>query len=281
MNSLPNTREEAVRWALRSPGLKLTAGCIFYACSASEEGTWEKNLEDNDDELLDFPPTSIGIDGHMATEVKVERAEVDLANRIHKEFKAYQPDITASRLTKYWASFRNYMELALVPRHKGKVDQRVFDAFVFCAVNTSFGNFAELVVKMPAWKGERAAIMMYKQGQGFAKSLALQLNVEVLWHHPGQFIEPIECQKYANPAYAAPLVPGYVPKGYQMPVAPNGYQMHPYGSFTSFSQKGQKFHGKGAGKGKKGAAKGGACSWVPTSAYGSPGSFTPKPHGWA
>jgi hypothetical protein len=219
----------------------------FYACSSNELGSWEQSIDNDTDELLDFPPVAIGHEGHMATEVQVERDDIDLANKIHIEFKAYQPDITTSRLTKYLSAFRNYMELALVPRNKATLDQRVFDGFVWSAVNTNFGNFTETVVQMPQAKAERAARMMYRQGQLFAKSLARKFGVDVLWHYPGQFLEPLI---YEDNSHVAPSFAPHAPN----PVSPNLF--HPPNHYAYKHFAGGKGIHAGAKAGHKGGAKG-------------------------
>merc|ERR1712100_912719 len=89
----------------------------------------------------------------------------------------------------------------------------------------------------------------------FAKRLARNFCVDVLWHYPGLFLEPVEYEQtvvnQANPSYVAPLLPTYVPKGYPQPATPNGFQTNHYGAFnSSLKWKGQQNNGtKGIGNG--------------------------------
>lgn len=260
----------------------------FYACPASDVNQWSRSLEeDPEEELQGFPPVSVGIDGHMATEIQIERSEIDLAEKVCSEFQAFEKALTVSQLTKYWASFRNWMELVLVPRHHYKVDQRTFDAGVFTAVNVSFGQFAEKVLSMPHSDGERAARMMFRVGQGFAKSLARSFDVSVLWHFPNEFMEPaIEDDTYAQPDYYAMGVQvpwgqtkaghfvqpyaghfvqphwghhfahtAYQPGHYYQPQIPKPYMGHVNGAYPyhkPYAQVPAWHKGVGKGQGKKG-----------------------------
>jgi len=232
-----------------------TCWMYFYACPQAAEGQWDKSIECQEDEVSNFPPESVGIQGHMATEVKVEKADVEMAGRSVSDFKSYDAGISQQRLTRYWAAFRNYMELSIIPRHKGVLDQRVFDGCIYMAVNNSFGQFAEKVMQMPSSRGERAARMMFKAGQDFAKILAKTFEVGVLWHFPDQFMEPtIEDQDWANqqnamPNYPAqpqymlspqPHNPGLNP--WKAPFGKQGYPGQPFGHQQQLAYPGQGGH---------------------------------------
>merc|ERR1712050_400390 len=117
----------------------------------------------------------------MPANLAVQPAELELAGRICGEFREYESTITRSRLARYWAAFRNTLEMYLVQKHQETIDQRIFDLYVFIAINGSFFKFAERLQQMSnQTKVETGARMMYYVGQGFGKSVATKLGVTVL-----------------------------------------------------------------------------------------------------
>jgi hypothetical protein len=176
------------------------AWMYFYSCCGIDEKQWERSIERADDSS-----TVIGLKGHMSSEVKLEPGDVEVAERVHGDFQVYDPHLSRARLARYWAAFRNTMELVLVRLHTRKLDQRNFDAYVWMAVNGSFFKFAERVNSLPQVKAERAAKMMYRVGQDYAKSMADRFGVGVLWHKPNSFIEPpVQVEQHSPQFHYAP-----------------------------------------------------------------------------
>lgn len=157
----------------------------FYACAPIDEKAWERSIERPDDYT-----GAIGLKGHMATEVKLEPDDMNVAEKVCSDFQVFDATLTRARLSRYWAAFRNTMELAIVRMHTRKMDQRTFDGYVFMAVHCSFFKFAEKVNSLPQPTAERAVKLMLRSGQDFAKSMAEKFAVGVLWHKPNSFIEP-------------------------------------------------------------------------------------------
>jgi len=194
----------------------------FYACVPVDDRKWERVLEGEDAQTKGSSAT-IGIAGHMSSEIKLEQTEWELAEKVCSDFQAFEAGITVERLARYWAAFRNEMELVLMPRHRCKMDQRVFDGFVWLTVNQSFGKFAQKVNQLPEWKIKQAADMVYKKGQQFSKTMAQRFEVTVIWHKPHEFLGPeptvqqddymyddVACQQYINPnlVHSGPTVYG-------------------------------------------------------------------------
>merc|ERR1712187_320360 len=74
-------------------------------------------------------------------------------------------------------------------KHHEKLDQRIFDLYVFMAINGSFFKFTETLNSMKdQGKAENAVRMMYYIGQGYAKAVATTFGVSVLWVKPNIFI---------------------------------------------------------------------------------------------
>jgi len=223
-----------------------TCWMYFYACAAVDNRQYEKSIEDTSEDVEGSSPTSIGIKGHMATEVPIEQEDIQLAEEVLVDFQLFESSITSSRLARYWAAFRNYMELCLLPHNAGVLDQRLFDGTVFWGVNSSFFKFAENVQNMPQWRGDKACAMMYKTGQKFAKKLARKLNVGVLWHRPAEFLEPwIEESTYPAGATSpqhlqyqtgaiSPYHPKYPGGAYHPKYQPPHYVSNPYAGNGQF-----------------------------------------------
>jgi len=161
----------------------------FYACSLPDEQQWTESLEADTPEGPAMS-ASIGKEGHMSSEVHVESMEVELARKVLSDFQAHEETLTLSKLERYWAAFRGTMEVFLVPCHRGKIDQRIFDAFVAIAASRSFGRFGEKTRKAKETKADGTWRMMCRFGQEFARELAAMLDVAVLWHEPDHFMEP-------------------------------------------------------------------------------------------
>uniref|UniRef100_A0A7S1MG54 Uncharacterized protein n=1 Tax=Alexandrium catenella TaxID=2925 RepID=A0A7S1MG54_ALECA len=164
---------------------------LFYATPVANAKQWERAVEKLDGSSED-PDRQLQLDvnnGHMSSSLEVQPAEQELANRMCSEFCEYEPRMTAPRLARYWAAFRNAMETYLLRKHGLKVDQRVFDVYVFMAINSSFFKFADTIEHMPDQnKAETAERMMYYVGQGFGKALAVRLGITVTWVRPNIFL---------------------------------------------------------------------------------------------
>jgi len=164
---------------------------IFYATPVANVQQWERAVEKFDGSAAD-PERQLQLDvnnGHMSTNLEVQPAEQELANRMCEEFREYEPRMTAPRLARYWAAFRNMLEVNFVRKHGQRVDQRILDLQVFVAINSSFFKFAEKLTTMPDQdKAETAERMMYYVGQGFGKAIAMRLGLVVTWVQPDIFL---------------------------------------------------------------------------------------------
>jgi len=243
---------------------------LFYATPIPDTAAWQRSVEGRAGDADDASGAAV-IDvnnGHMSSSVNVEPAEFELARRVLDDFRHYESGIPVGRLARYWAAFRNTLEVYFMRKVGCKMDQRLFDAFVFLAVNGSFFRFSDVVGRMAQTKIDSAARMMYYVGQGYAKVVARRLNVGVLWHKPNVFLQPpTDDERYYEVTYAPSY--GYGGLGYP-PGSPFGHVGVPpwkqhaptFGAFGSYGKggKGTNPYGKGVGK-------------APFSAY--------KPHGGA
>lgn len=220
---------------------------LFYATPIPDTAAWQRGVEGPPGELQGATaPAAIDVNnGHMSSTVVIEPAEEELARRVWDDFRYYEAAITTARLARYWAAFRNALEVYLVRKVGGKVDQRIFDAYVYLAVSGSFFKFTEVVCRLSQAKAEAAFRMMYYIGQGFAKEVATSLRVSVLWHKPNIFLQPeglhyeYEVQTHTWPNWMPPYTngaPQYAPPhasgGPWKYSAPNaaklGYYPHPF-----------------------------------------------------
>mmetsp|Transcript_24045 Transcript_24045/g.68913 ORF Transcript_24045/g.68913 Transcript_24045/m.68913 type:complete len:752 (+) Transcript_24045:86-2341(+) len=164
---------------------------LFYATPVASVKQWERTVEKLDGTAAD-PQQQLQLDvngGHMSTSLEVQPAEQELSERMCEEFREYEPRMTAERLARYWAAFRNALEVFLVRKHGQTIDQRQHDLFVFLAINSSFFKFADLLERMTdRAKAETAERMMYYVGQGFGRAVAARLGIRVLWVRPDIFL---------------------------------------------------------------------------------------------
>jgi len=235
--SYPRTGQEiGLEVSFLEPG---SCWMYFYACVAMDGKQLEKSIEDVSGDVDGV----IGRQGHMATEISIEKGDIQLAGEVLREFKRFEQEITVARLSRYWACFRDHMEVYLVSNHTWTIDQRLFDAIVYNAVNSSFCKFGEKVNRMPAWRGEVAAAMMYKIGQRFAKRLAGVYEVRIFWFRVGEFLEP----------GVVDTSPQYYGAPYQHHQSPHQQYQSPYQQYPSpygHSQAGKVWHpGAQAGRG--------------------------------
>ena len=112
----------------------------FYACAAVDDQQLERSVE-----RADGVNVPVGVKGHMSSEVRIEAGEIALAARSLQEFQAVDARVTEGKLSRYWATYRNTLELYLVRHHSRTVDQRIFDTLVYLGVSGSFFKFAERV----------------------------------------------------------------------------------------------------------------------------------------
>jgi len=227
----------------RETGLEVTffeprSWMYFYSCSGSDDKLLEKSIEAQDENA-----TSIGMKGHMATEVIVEEREVLLAEKVIDRFQLYDESLSKIRLARYWAMFRNVMELYLVRCHTRTLDQRSFDGFVYMAVCGSFFKFADKVNHMSTTRANRAWDMMLQTGQEFSKGMAKRLKISILWHKPEKLIEPV-FEEEAQPATKFQYTPGYYNNYGHYPSA-GGHYPGPW-SAPPWSKQSSKGGGKGA-----------------------------------
>jgi len=173
----------------REAGLEVSffaPGCwmYFYACAGLNEWQLQRSIERPED------AGSVGLGGHMATEVAVQSTDVQLAVRAGGELEELAPGLTQEKLARHWAAFRLLMEIQLVRYHEYTLDQRVFDALVHVALRSSFAGFLRQVSRLPAARAARAEALVCRRGQECARGLARSLGVYILWHRPGCFIQP-------------------------------------------------------------------------------------------
>jgi len=158
----------------------------FYSNVGVDLDRFSKCLESTDGD-----PRVIGVDGgHVSTTVRVEESEVRLAEKVFSDFVKADTSLTVPRLSRYFAVFRHHIESELVRRHTCTMDQRLLDWLIYSCVGTSFGNFVEcLIQEHPSLKSPVARKLLLTC-QTMAKGLMEVLDVTVVWHKPGQFIEP-------------------------------------------------------------------------------------------
>jgi len=207
---------------------------LFYATPIPDEKAWKGSVEK-------------GIDannGHMSSTYNVEPIERELARRSLDDFNDFEA-ITEEKLARYWAAYRAQLECYLVRKRGYKVDQRIFDCIVFLALNGSFFDFWSAVKKKSKFRQQAAYEMMCYISQGFAKTIAASLEVDVLWLRPHLFLEP----EVENKGKDQPHGPGYGHGWYGTPM-PWHYGKGPLAKNYPFT--GPWAFGKGAGKGVAG-----------------------------
>lgn len=166
---------------------------LFYAAPIPDSNMIKMSIERPVEDTLEDQAPSMLINannGHMSMLYDVEPADVKLARRVWKDFKQYEDAITIVRLARYWAAFRNSLEVYLVRKHRCKIDQRYFDTMVYLAMCNSFFQWWDRVCRLRKDKKEAAYRMLCYISQGFAKAVAASIEVSVLWHKPDLFIEP-------------------------------------------------------------------------------------------
>mmetsp|Transcript_24046 Transcript_24046/g.68918 ORF Transcript_24046/g.68918 Transcript_24046/m.68918 type:complete len:540 (+) Transcript_24046:2-1621(+) len=156
---------------------------LFYATPIMEDDHVKKIIEKTDDSAVNIN------NGHMSASYAVDRADDELGTRALADFNFFDSSVSQSRLARYWAAFRNALEVFLVRKHGQTIDQRQHDLFVFLAINSSFFKFADLLERMTdRAKAETAERMMYYVGQGFGRAVAARLGIRVLWVRPDIFL---------------------------------------------------------------------------------------------
>ena len=80
------------------------------------------------------------------------------------------------------------MELALVPCHARKIDQRDLDEMVFGCARKAFPMLERGGSPKGAAAAQRADGLLFRVCQRFARAMTSELGVEVLWHFPDLFI---------------------------------------------------------------------------------------------
>mmetsp|Transcript_70362 Transcript_70362/g.153333 ORF Transcript_70362/g.153333 Transcript_70362/m.153333 type:complete len:971 (+) Transcript_70362:56-2968(+) len=226
---------------------------LFYATPIPDTVAWQRSVDGNAKELPDTEG-NIGIidvnNGHMSSSVDVAPVEVELARRVHEEFVQFDASLSVSRLARYWAAFRNTMEVYLMRKVSRKVDQRLFDLYVYLAVNGSFFKFSDVVLRLSQLKVECASRMMYYIGQNYAKVIAKRMDVSVLWHRPNIFLKPpVQDEQHHLAAWS----PSYGYSGLAPPAPWLGKHIaNPYG----WGQASPFTTGKGTSKGFQKGSKG-------------------------
>jgi len=200
---------------------------LFYATPVPEDQQVINNIERAGEAGVDIN------NGHMSTNYEVEPADSELATRVLEDFQQYDRSMMHARLARYWAAFRNSVEVYIV-RHAGeKIDQRLFDLIVYISLHASFFGFCDKLARLPDARAAAGYRMMEYIGQGYAKAVGRKLKVRVLWHKPNVFLEPL-----MDDGAAAEDVEAYTPQG------PHGFGLHGHAGLS-----GPGFHHGPGGRG--------------------------------
>lgn len=172
-------------WKGREMGLEVSffsphSWMLFYSTPSTTDLQWEEAVEKvyEDTEALKIDVNN----GHMSTNLEVKKSDEELAERSCQEFQEYDRRMTVPRLARYWAAFRNNVELQFMKRVCSTWDQRAVEVCVFLAINQSFFQFDQMLNCMRDQdKAEVAKRMMYYVGRGYAQALADSLGLTIFW----------------------------------------------------------------------------------------------------
>merc|ERR1712217_462595 len=111
-----------------------------------------------------------------------------MATRSLADFKKMDVSLSQERLTRYWAAYRNQLEVLLIRKVGCKIDQRLLDTCVAEAVNRSFFSFWDKVCKLPKQRAVHGYELLLYTAQGYARGVASAFSIDILWLKPGQFL---------------------------------------------------------------------------------------------
>eukprot|EP00747_Dinoflagellata_sp_TGD_P108744 gnl/TRDRNA2_/TRDRNA2_170506_c0_seq2.p1 gnl/TRDRNA2_/TRDRNA2_170506_c0~~gnl/TRDRNA2_/TRDRNA2_170506_c0_seq2.p1 ORF type:complete len:690 (+),score=111.81 gnl/TRDRNA2_/TRDRNA2_170506_c0_seq2:197-2071(+) len=152
----------------------------FYACANQNEFQFMRSLEAGD---------SMGQAEQMSSSIKADSRDTEMAEKVLAAVQEYERDISATMLARYFAMFHFLMDMWLIPAHTDKLDQRVFDFYVYMAASNSFGKL-DFFVFACRKSSKKFGEVLCQLGHEFAAGLAKTLGVDILWHTPGRFMWP-------------------------------------------------------------------------------------------